>query len=154
MTGTLNKPLVSKLLTNLSNKITPENYISEQILPMVRVKNAQGKLGSYGTSHLRIENTITSGKNQYPEVQTVTYTTQQYDIVKHGLKDYITEEDKENVEAPFDSLESDKVDELTTKLWLGKEKSLADSLFNPSIMTNGLTLSGSAQFNLMFHEYY
>jgi hypothetical protein len=137
---------VDKLLTNISNKIVPQNYISEMILPMVQVKQSTGKLGAYGTSHLRIETTLTGGKNKYPRVDTRQYSTQNYNIDKHGLSDIITEEDKANVEAPFDA-EVDTTDELVTKLWLGKEKGLADTLTDTAIITQNVTLSGTSQYS-------
>lgn len=146
MTGTQNKAQVDKLLTNLSNKIVPLNYISEQILPVVNVVQSSGLVGSYGSSHLRIESDITGGKNKYPQVQTRVYNTTTYNITKHGLSDIVTEEDKANVEQPFDA-EADTMDELTTKLWLGKEKSLADTITDIAVLTNNVTLSGTDQLN-------
>lgn len=146
MTGTQNTAQVDKLLTNLSNKIVPLNYISEQILPLVNVVQSSGLIGSYGNSHLRIESDVTGGKNKYPQVQTRVYETQVYNITKHGLSDIVTEEDIANVESPFDAM-SDTTDELTTKLWLGKEKGLADAITSTSVLTNNVTLSGTDQLS-------
>ena len=146
MTGTQNNAQVDKLLTNLSNKIVPLNYISEQILPLVNVVQSSGKVGQYGNSHLRIESDITGGKNKYPSIQTRTYATTDYSITKHGLSDIVTEEDMANVEDPFDAM-TDTTDELTTKLWLGKEKSLADTITDTAVITDNVTLSGTDQFN-------
>lgn len=146
MVGSQQKAQVDKLLTGISNKIVPEDYISEEILPMVQVVQSSGLLGAYGNNHLRIETTITGGKNEYPRVDTRQYSTQQYFIQKHGLSDIISEEDFANVEAPFDA-ELDTTDELVTKLWLGKEKSLADTLTDTAIITQNVTLSGTDQYS-------
>lgn len=146
MVGSQQTAQVNKLLTNISNKIVPEGYISEMILPLVQVKKSTGLLGAYGTSHLRIETTLTGGKNKYPQIDTRQYSTQTYTIQKHGLSDIVTEEDKANVEAPFDA-EVDTTDELITKLWLGKEKGLADTLTDTAVLTQNVTLSGTSQYN-------
>ena len=146
MPGSQQTAQVNKLLTNISNKIVPEGYISEMILPVVQVKQSTGLLGAYGTSHLRIETSITGGKNKYPRVDTRQYSTQTYTIQKHGLSDIVTEEDKVNVEQPFDA-EVDTTNELTTKLWLGKEKGLADSITSTSVITNNVTLAGTDQYS-------
>ncbi len=53
---------VDKLLTEVSNKIVPDGFVSEEILPMVKVKQSTGKLGSYGSGHMRIVTTLTGGK--------------------------------------------------------------------------------------------
>lgn len=146
MVGSQQVALVDKLLTQVSNKIVPEGYISEMILPMVQVKQTTGLLGSYGNNHLRIETTITTGKNKYPRIDTRQYSTQTYNIETHGLSDVITKAAFANVEAPFDA-EADTTDELTTHLWLGKEKALADSLTSTSVLTNNVTLSGTDQYS-------
>jgi len=146
MPGSQQVAQVDKLLTNISNKIVPEGYISEQILPLVNVVQSTGLIGAYGTSHLRIETTLTGGKNKYPRVDTRTYSTQQYNIAEHGLSDIITRADYANVESPFDA-EADTTDELVTKLWLGKEKGLADSLTSTSVLTQNTTLSGTDQYS-------
>ena len=146
MSGSQNRAIVDKLLTNVSNKIVPMGYISEEILPVINVKQTTGKLGGYGTSHLRIESDITIGKNKIPRVDTRNYTTQVYEVVKHGLSDIVTEEDVANVEAPFDAM-SDTTSELTTKLWLGKERSLATTLGDTAVITQNVTLSGTDQYN-------
>jgi len=143
---TQNSAIVDKLLTDVSNKIMPDDYISEMILPLINVKQTTGKLGNYGNSHLRIENTVTGGKNKFAQVNTRVYETQLYDIEEHGLKDTLTRKDFANVEQPFDA-EVDTTDELVTKLWLGKEKSLADTITDTSILTQNTTLAGTDQYN-------
>lgn len=146
MSGSQQTAIVDKLLTNISNKIVPEGFICEQILPLVNVMQSSGKLGKYGNNHLRIETSLTGGKNKYKQVDTRNYSTQTYFVEKHGLKDIITEEDYANVEQPFDA-ETDTTDELTGYLYLEKEKGLADTLGDTGIITNNVTLSGTGQLN-------
>lgn len=138
--------LVDKFLTNVSNKITPQGYVSEEILPLINVQQYSGKIGKYGNDHLRIVNTLTGGKNEYPRVQTDVRSSDSYYIETHGLSDVVTDEDYRNVELPFDA-ERDSAVNLTTRLWLGKEKSLADTLGDMAIITQNVTLAGTNQYN-------
>ena len=146
MTGSQNNAQVNKLLTNISNKIVPDGSIAEQILPLINVVQSSGLLGGYGTSHLRIETSLTTGKNKVPRIDTRSYTTTAYSVDDHGLSDIITKRDYANVEAPFDA-ENDTIVEIVTKLQLEKEKGLADTLTSTAIITQNTTLSGTSQFS-------
>ena len=146
MAGSQQTALVDKYLTGVSNKIQPKGFVAEQVFPMVKVKQSTGKLGQYGTGHMRIVTTLTGGKNEYPMVDTRTESSLTYSIDKHGLKDIIDEMTLANYEDPFDA-EVDTTDELTTLLMLAKEKGLADSLGSTSVLTNNVTLSGTDQYN-------
>ncbi len=138
--------IIDKLLTNVSNQLVPEGYISEMILPELKVKERTGKIGKYGNQHLRIVNTVTGGKQEYATVDSVVRSDSTYTIVSHALKDLVTQEDLDNVEKPFDA-EQDAVTALVTHLWLGKEKSLADTLTDPAVITQTVQLSGTSQYN-------
>lgn len=146
MVGTQTNAQVNKLLTNVSNKITPEGFIAEQILPLINVNTTSGLLGGYGTSHLRIETSVLIGKNKVQQINTRNYTTTTFNIEDHGLSDLITKNDYANVEAPFDA-ENDTTVEIVTKLQLEKEKGLADTLTSTSVLTQNITLSGTSQFS-------
>jgi hypothetical protein len=107
---------------------------------------SSGKLGGYGTSHLRIENTLKGGRGSYPRVESVVRTTSTYLIEGHGLEGLVTEDDYSNVQAPFDA-ELDETTGLTSILALGKEKSLADTLGSTAILTQNKTLVAAGQFS-------
>lgn len=143
---TQSKAIVDKLLTNVSNQLVPTGYISEQILPELKVKQYSGKIANYGNGHLRIVNTVVGGKSHYPMVDSITRSSDTYQIESHGLKDIVTKEDYANVEKPYDA-EEDVTIALSTHLWLGKEKSLADTLTSTSIITQNTTLAGTDQFS-------
>jgi len=145
-----NVAITDKFLTNASNMLLPQNYISEMVLPIVKVKETTGKIANYGDGHLRIENTVHIGEGPYARVDSITRDSDGYDIVNHGLQGTITDEDFRNVEKPYDA----RIDEtlaLTTHLWLGKEKALADTLQDASIITQNSTLAGNAQYNNRDH---
>lgn len=140
------KAIVDKLLTQVSSAYIPSGYVSEEVLPGISVKQTTGLLGKYGSEHLRIQNTVMGGRGEARRVEVITRTTQSYTIEAHGLESIVTPDDYRNVELPFRA-EEDEVVGLTTALWLGKEKALADVLGSTSIMTQNQTLSGTAQFN-------
>jgi hypothetical protein len=140
------KAQVDKLLTNVSNAYVPEGYISEAILPVLNVVQSSGKIGKYGSDHLRIVPTIMGGRAGAKRLDVTARSSTLYLIESHGLSDLVTKEDYRNVEQPFDA-EKDSVMTLTNVLWLGKEKALADSLRSTSIITQNVTLSGTSQFN-------
>jgi len=140
------KAIIDKLLTNASQAYIPTGFISEQILPEISVVQKTGKLGTYGTDHLRIEAAVTGGRGKYRRVETMTRSTSSYSVDSYGLEGMVTEDDYANVEAPFDA-EADETMGLTTLLWVRKEKSLADVLTSTSIITQTTTLSGTSQFS-------
>lgn len=144
--STQNRAQIDQLLTNVSQKIVPHGYISEEILPLLNVAQYSGKIGKYGNDHLRIVNTVAGGKKGYAMVESDVRNSDTYYIETHALKGMVTDEDYRNVIKPFDA-ERDLVEKLTHHLWLGKEKSLADSLTNTSVITQNTTLSGTSQYN-------
>lgn len=140
------KAIVDELLTPVSSAYVPDEYISEQILPEIPVDRSTGLLAKYGTSHLRIENSVIGGKGKFRRVETITRSQSAYSLDSHGLEGLVTESDYENVQEPYDA-ERDEVLGLTSVLWNEKEKSLADSLASTSVMTQNVTLSGTSQLS-------
>ena len=146
MSTSQNKAIVDKLLTQASSMFVPEGYVSEQLLPTIDVMQDTGKLAKYGNNHLRIQNTVMAGKGGARRVDVITRSQSTYEVEHHGLEGLVTEQDKRNVEKPYDA-EKDETLGLSTALWLCKEKSLADTLGDTAVVTQNVTLSGTSQFN-------
>lgn len=140
------KASVDKLLTNVSSGYFPEGMISEKCLPTIRSVQKTGKLGDYGTDHLRIENSLIGGQGEYRRIRQIVRGSSTYSVEGHGLEGIVTEDDYSNVELPYDA-EEDQVLNLTSKLALEKEKALADTLADTAVLTQNVTLSGSNQFD-------
>lgn len=140
------KAQVDKLLTDVSSGYFPKDFVAESILPTVQSAQYSGLLGKYGTAHLRIENAVKGGRGKYRRVETQVRSTTQFLIEGHGLEGFVSKEDYRNVEQPFDA-ERDETIGLSTMLWLEKEKLLADTLTDTSIITQNTTLSGTSQFS-------
>lgn len=140
------KGIIDPLLTEASSAYIPEGCKADEILPTLKFDQYTGKLGSYGKSHLRIENSVVGGQGKYRQVETITYSTQGFEIEGHGLTDIVTKRDYKNVKLPFKA-ENDKQMGISTVLMLEKEKGLADSLTSTSIITQNTTLSGTSQLS-------
>lgn len=146
------RAIVDKLLTTVSNGLflQASDFIAEKVLPPVQVAQRSGKYGNYGTDHLRIVNTAHVGKGGYLEIDPITRGSDTYYVEEHALKSTITAEDFANVEQPYDERE-DRTIGLTHLLALAKEKALADTLTDASVITQGATLSGNARYNNLSH---
>lgn len=140
------KSQIDMQLTGVASGYFPKGMVSEMIFPMIQAAQYSGKLGKYGTSHLRIENSLGGGRGKYRQVETRQYSTTGFQIEGHGLTDLVTDEDYRNVLDPFDA-ERDAVLGLVTKLFLEKEKLMADSLLSTSLFTQNVTLDGDSQFS-------
>jgi hypothetical protein len=140
------KALVDKLLTDVSQKIVPQGFLCDAILPKVKHGQYTGLIGKYGKGHLRIVNNLAGGKQGYPMIEVDTVSSDSFSIQTYGLKDILTKRDYRNREKPFDA-EKDSVSQLTMHMLLAKEKSLADSLTNTGVITQNTTLSGTNQWN-------
>jgi hypothetical protein len=141
-----NVAILDRLLTQAASGYVPPSYLAEMILPEINVKETTGKLGKYGTSHLRIENTVTGGRGAYRRVQAMTRTTTDYKIDGHGLEGVVTKDDYRNVQLPFKA-EEDEALGLSTMLWLEKEKLLADTLVDTAVISQSVTLAGPDQYS-------
>ena len=147
---TLNRPLVEKLLTEVSTKYEPYGYISEKILPTITVKQTAGKIGGYQMPKTGPDSGyyLHSGDGEYTRITQSPKTLTDYVLQKNALGAVITEEDFANVEDPFEA-RTDTTEELTELIWADKEKSLANFLndnanYSPS---NTSALAGTDQYN-------
>ena len=133
-------------LTNVSLAYKPEGYISEKIAPLVQVKKDAGKIYSYGMDNLRIVPTIRSiwGKPQI--VSTEVSSTDHYSLEDHVLGEFLAEEIVDNAENPLRP-RTDTTEALTDRLWLDKEKALATTLTDTSVITQYTTLTGTDQWS-------
>lgn len=140
------KAIVDKLLTNVSNGLFQKEFVAEQMFPQIKHAQYTGKLGKYGTNHLRIEVNVKGGRAGYRRVEAIARSTDSFHIVGHGLEGMVTKEDRANVESPFDA-EKDEAIGLTSLLQVDKEKAFSDVLGSTSIMTQNVTLGALEQYN-------
>jgi hypothetical protein len=135
--------IVDKLLTDVSNAYIPQGFISEQALPSLSVKQKTGIIGAYGNDHIRIVDDLVGGQAMAKRIEPISrQKTNLYSIQSHALNGLVTEDDYDNVEQPFDA-EKDLTMGLTSLIMINKEKALADTLFDTSVMTKNTTLSAA-----------
>ncbi len=116
------------------------------LLPRLTVKKNSGRIHKLGDSRQRLETTIMDGKAGARRADVITRSNTGYLIEHHGLEGVVTKQDKKNAEKPYDA-EKDEVLGLSTALWISKEKSLADTMADDTVLTNGQTLVAQAQFS-------
>jgi len=133
-------------LTQISLKYNPGNFICEQVAPTVQVAKDSGKIYSYGMDSLRIVNTYRAVGGKPNIVETTLSSADHYFLEDHVIGEFVPDEIIDNQEAPIQA-RINVVEALTDKLYLDKEKSLADTLTNTSNITQNITLSGTSQFN-------
>ena len=150
--GTQNRAFIDQLLTQHSNGLFNDDmgFIAEQILPMVAVRETTGLVPAYGTSHLRLVNTVHVGVGKYARVDTQVLSSSTYEIIDHGLVEVLTDNVRRNTPTPFDA-EIDITTALTSMQHLGKEKALADLLFSTATVTQNTTLTGNNRYNNRSH---
>lgn len=146
MTVTSSRAREDRLLSNVSQKREVQGLIADKVLTFVQVVKTTGKIGKYGTEHLRIEHDIVGGDQPYPRVTASTKSYDSYLVEKHGLSMLLSEEDIENEEQPFDA-RKDASGDLIDKISLGKEFAVASQMTSTTVMTNNVTLSGTDQYN-------
>jgi len=135
---------VDQLLGNISVKYRNVNFIADQVFPFVPVKKESDLYRTYDRD-FRLPETLRSAKGVAKEhnfsVGTSTYTLEQ-----HSLKDYVSDRDAENYE--IGDLRADTTEELTDKILLRMEKSVADLFVTTTSWSNNQSLSTAQQWSL------
>ena len=140
------KAQVDKLLSNVSNSYQSAGFVSELILPMISPAQYSGLLGGYGNNHLKLEGMLAGGLGKYKNVNPITTTQTPYNIGSYGLEGFVSARDRANYDQPFEA-ERDMVAGLTSLITIFKEVTLASSMANSAILTQGVTLTGTDQWN-------
>lgn len=132
-----------KLLSDVSVKYSPSGMIHAEAAPMVNVKRDKDSYRVYDRNW-RIPETIRADKGLARQHEW-DISTSSYNLENHALKDYVTQDEKDN----FDEIDyrADTVVELTEKIAMRKEKSLA-TLCAVANFSNGVSLAATALWSL------
>lgn len=140
---------VDRVLTTYSEKFDPTGFIADKFLTEMQVDKWTGLLGSYDNSHLKLVTSRIFDRSGYRTVPAVGYDINKtYQVFNHGLRDFVTERDRDEVEDPFNA-KLDVTDGLRSLLKIEKEF-IASTLGrndNSFVSTNIKTLTGTAQWN-------
>lgn len=138
---------VDKILSQFSQKYTNRNYVSEMVLPVLRVKEKTGKFAQYGTENLRVYSDATF-RAPGTRANTVDYTVSQgtYSCQEHAIEKRVPDELKNNTDDPYDAMR-DATATIMDNLWVNQERALATAMTSTATLTQNTTLSGTSQWS-------
>lgn len=136
-------------LTNVSQAYhnDPNEFIAEQVAPMVMVSKKRFNIYFYGKESLKT--VVDDTRTRFAETKQFQYSTfsKPFGPLRgHELKDGIDFDQDEMTEAPLDA-EIDIVDNLNEAMALTKESAIATTLADTSKLTINTTLSGTSQWS-------
>jgi len=132
---------VDQLLSNVSVKYRPNGLIAMEVFPEVPVKKDSDLFRVY-TRNFRIPETKRANKGLARE-HAFEVSTASYSLEYHALKDYVSDNDAENYD--ISDLRSDTTEELTEKILLRMEKTVAD-LFTKTSWSLNVSLAANSTF--------
>lgn len=132
---------IDTLLSNVSIKYRPSGLIGMEVFPEVPVKKDSDLFRVYHRN-FRIPETKRANKGLAREHQ-FDVSTASYNLEYHALKDYVSDNDAENYDVA--DLRSDTTEELTEKIMLRMEKTVAD-LFTTTSWSLNVSLAAGATF--------
>lgn len=138
---------VDKILSQFSQFYTNDEYISEMILPVLKVKEKTGKFAKYGKDNLRV---YTNQIYRAPgtRAHSVDYSVSQGDYIcrERSIEKLLPDEFANNTDDPYDP-KRDATAIIMDNIWVNQEATLATALAATGTMTNNTTLSGTSQWS-------
>jgi len=142
---TRSQVIVDPALSNVSTRYTNDEYIADQIAPVVTVKVKKGKYYVYDKSNFRLADSLRASGSPSNEVG-YGLSRDDFSTADHALKMLVEDDIREQHDDALEP-ESDATQNLTDRLMLGKEKALADYMSSTSNLTQNTTLSGTDQWS-------
>lgn len=142
MSPTLQDIRIDPVLSNVSIAYQNEDYIAEQILPIIPTTQRTGKYFKYDTSKFRKENSLRAMGAPSKEVEYGLSISTPFVCLDHALKAIVPDELKDQAPSPL-SPEIDAAENVTEKLLIEKEYDLAAYMQALTATgTSGKTLAG------------
>ena len=136
---TINKIHNDKILSELSVQYKNAEYIADEVFPKLPVKKLSDKYYIF-VKDFKIPETIRSIKGIAREAS-FDLSTASYNLEKHSLKDYVSDDEKDNYD--LKDLLADTTEFLTDKIKLRKEKITADLIDNTGTWSLGVSLAAT-----------
>lgn len=133
---------VDTLLSNISVKYSNAEYIAEKVFPSLPVMKDSDKYRIW-VRNFRLPESLRNHKGVAKE-HDFDVTTGSYLLVDHALKSYVSDDDADNYD--ISDLRADTTEELTDKIMLRMEKSVAD-LFTSTNWSLNVSLAATAAFS-------
>lgn len=142
----VNEMRVDKLLSQVAQRYRNENYVAEEILPFVKVKEKTGKFAKFGKENYR------AYKGQIhrapgTRAHTIDYSVSQgsYSCDERSLEKPVPWEFYDNFDAPYNP-EEDAVGVIMDNIWVNQELALSEFMGDTSLITLNTTLVGTSQW--------
>lgn len=148
MPPVIEKGHVDQVLTGFSVRYTPPELVAKRLFPVLRVEDLSGTYYKYiRDEDLEVTETVMSWHGEAPEVSW-SVDSDTYKIIPHGLKDYVSPEDQQNLDDPFDA-ERDTTEKLKHRLLMKYEVDVATTALTAATYpaANVQTLSGTARWD-------
>lgn len=142
MPTNVNSIHIDTLLSSISIKYRNTNFIAMEVFPELPVKKTSDLYRVYDRN-FRLPETLRANRGKARE-HTFEVSTGQYILAKHALKDYVSDTDADNYDLA--DLRADTTEELTDKILLRVEKSVAD-LFTSTSWSQNVSLSAAQQWS-------
>jgi hypothetical protein len=146
MNPVLGATKVDKLLTQFSIAYRNGQYISDRIMPTLKVKERTGKFAKYGKDNLRLEDFIDRAPGARARSFDYTVSQGSYVCTEKALEKIVPDELVLNSDDPYDPMR-DATMFCVDKIWLHQENALAGTMADTSVITQNTTLSGTDQWS-------
>lgn len=133
---------IDQLLSNVSVKYKNEEYVADQVFPIVPVKKDSDLYRIY-TRNFRIPETKRADKGT-ANIHYFEVTNASYILEDHALKDFVSDDEADNYDLA--DLRADTTEELTDVIMRRREKSVAD-LFTTTNWSLNVSLTSTFAFN-------
>lgn len=142
---TIRDVVVDPALSQVSIAYKNEEYIAEQLFPVVSVAKQTGKYYVYDKSNFRRNKTARAIGAKANEVE-FGLSTSPFSCEDHALKEPVPFEILEQADAALNP-EVDAAESVTEMLLVDKEIALATSMADTAVITQNVTLSGTDQWS-------
>ncbi len=136
---------VDSILSGVSIRYSNEEFIADQVMPVIPVKKESDKYYIYTRAWKLPQSKRAAGAEANEvewNVSTSTYQTEEY-----ALKDLVPDRVRDNADNPLD-MDVDTTENLTELIQLGREKRVADIVFaSGTFGTQTSALSGTNQWD-------
>jgi hypothetical protein len=141
---------VDQVLTNISIQ-WPINsdFVGPVLFPSLKVRKQSDKYGIFDREMFKLEaHDVRAPGTLANEIPGMTYSLDTYYANEHALQIAVTDEERENADAPL-TPDSDGAQLVTQRILLGREKAMKDLATNLAnyATNNKVTLSGTTQWN-------
>lgn len=133
-------------LSNVSLKYTNSDFVGHLLFPVVNVTRDNDYYAKYGKESFNIVDTRIGRGNTFPETRW-SASDAQYNCEKHGLKEFIDDDDLTASAGQGFKLMADTAELVMDQLLLARENRIASVVTDTSNFTNTATCAGSTQWD-------